>query len=172
MFNLVVSTGRRKEGVCIQELRYVCDILGVELSNTWFTGFDGLVTAKVEADPIDFCRKLKDLVTSQYYVPRFILKVVPILEVVVTDLEKIKEKAVELAHKLIGENETYRIDVRKRGVQYSRIEIIDMIAKEVKRKVRLENPDKILHIDIFPSRTGISVFREDDVFSLLKLTLS
>ncbi len=172
MFNLVISTGRRREGLCIQELRYVCDLLGIELVDTWFTGFDGLVTAKVNYDPVEFCKKLKELVTSQQYIPRFILKIVPIQEVVITDLEKIKEKAVELAHEKIQENETYRIEVRKRGVQYHRMEIIDYIAKSIKRKVRLDNPDKILLLDIFPSRTGISVIREDDIFSLLKISLS
>ncbi len=172
MFNLVISTGRRREGLCIQELRYVCDLLGVELSDTWFTGFDGLITAKVEYDPVEFCKRLKDLVISQQYVPRFILKVVPIQEVVITDLEKIKEKAVELAHEKIREDETYRIEVRKRGVQYHRMEIIDYIARQIKRKVKLDNPDKILLIDMFPSKTGISVIKEDDIFSLLKISLS
>ena len=170
MFNLVISTGRRKEGLCVEELRYVADLLGYRVENTWYTGFDGLVTAKVEGDPIEFCRKLKELVLNQQYIPRFILKVVPILRVVNTDLEEIKMCAIELAHMLIAENETYRIDVRKRGVQLHRMDIIDPIAKQIKRKVKLENPDKILHIEIFPSKTGLAVFREDDVFSLLRIT--
>ncbi len=172
MFNLVVSTGRRKEGLCVEELKYVGDLVGMPIVNTWFTGFDGLVTAKVDGDPIEFCHRLRDLVTRQEYVPRFILKVVPIMCVVNTDLEEIKAKAVELAHTYIAENETYRIDVRKRGVQYHRMDIIDPIAKQIKRKVKLENPDKILHIEIFPSRTGLAVFKEDDVFSLLRVTLT
>ncbi len=170
MFNLVVSTGRRKEGLCVEELRYVADLVGYTIENTWYTGFDGLVTAKVNGDPIEFCRKVKELVLSQQYIPRFILKIVPILKVVNTDLKEIKENAVELAHNMIKDNETYRIDVRKRGVQFHRMDVIEPIAKQIRRKVRLENPDKILHIEIFPSKTGLAVFREEDVFSLLKIT--
>ncbi len=170
MFNLVVSTGRRKEGLCVEELRYVADLVGYAIENTWYTGFDGLVTAKVNGDPIEFCRKVKELVLSQQYIPRFILKIVPILKVVNTDLKEIKENAVELAHNMIKDNETYRIDVRKRGVQFHRMDVIEPIARQIRRKVRLENPDKILHIEIFPSKTGLAVFREEDVFSLLKIT--
>ncbi len=170
MFNLVVSTGRRKEGLCVEELRYVADLVGYTIENTWYTGFDGLVTAKVNGDPIEFCRKVKELVLSQQYIPRFILKIVPILKVVNTDLKEIKENAVELAHNMIKDNETYRIDVRKRGVQFHRMDVIEPIARQIRRKVRLENPDKILHIEIFPSKTGLAVFREEDVFSLLKIT--
>ncbi len=170
MFNLVISTGRRKEGICVEELRYIADLLGYRVENTWYTGFDGLVTAKIDGDPVEFCRKVRELVMSQQYIPRFVLKIVPILRVVNTDLEEITTSAVQLAHELIAENETYRIDVRKRGVQFHRMDIIEPIARQIRRKVKLENPDKILHIEIFPSKTGIAVFREDDVFSLLRIT--
>ncbi len=174
MYNLVVSTGRRREGLCMDELRRVGDYLGVKVVNTWFTGFDGLVVAQVDVNPIEFTNKLKELVLSRRYIPRFILKVVPILRVVDTEFEIIVEEAVKLGNELISRDETYRIDVRKRGVyaeKFNRMYIIDAIASKIDRKVRLENPDKILHLDIFPSRTGISVFRESDVFSLLKLQL-
>ena len=170
MFNLIISTGRRKEGLCVEELKYVGDLINMKVVKTWFTGFDGLVTAYVDGDPIEFTNKLKELVIEQRYIPRFILKVVPILKVVNTEFEEIKKCAVELAHELIKENETYRIDVRKRGVSFHRSDIIHPIAALIKRKVKLDNPDKILHIEIFPTRTGIAVFRENDVFSLLKLT--
>jgi len=68
MFNLVVSTGRRREGLCIEELKRVGDIIGMTIVNTWFTGFDGLITAYVDGNPIEFTNKLKELVLEQRYI--------------------------------------------------------------------------------------------------------
>jgi tRNA acetyltransferase TAN1 len=39
------------------------------------------------------------------------------------------------------------------------------------RRVKLENPDKVIQVEVFPSKTGISVIRESDIFSLLKVTV-
>jgi len=171
-FNAIVATGRRREGQCSDELRYVGDLLGIRVLNTWFTGFDGLITARVDGDPVEFSNKLRDLVSTAYYIPRFILKFTPIFAVVNTGLEEIAAVASELGMRFIREDETYRVDVRKRGVDLDRNELIDAVASRIKRKVRLENPHKVVHIDIFPSRTGISVIREDDVFSLMRMTIN
>lgn len=169
-FNLVVSTGRGVEGKCIYELKRVGEILNVDIKAS-FTGFDGLLTATVSSDPVEFTGRLRELVTKGEFVPRFILKVVPIHEVVKTDLEEIVEHAVNLALAKINEGETYKVEVRKRGVDLSRMEIIDKIASKIPRKVKLEHPDKIIQLEVFPTKTGIGVIRESDIFSLLKLTV-
>jgi tRNA acetyltransferase TAN1 len=49
--------------------------------------------------------------------------------------------------------------------------IIDKAAPQIMRKVKLENPDKVIQVEVFPSKTGISVIRESDIFSLLKVTV-
>ncbi len=170
-FNLVVSTGRRMEWRCAEELRYVGDMLGMRVLNVSFTGFDGLITAYIDGDPVEFCKKTREVVMSGYYVPRFILKIVPIMKVVKTDLSEIVNTALELAKQHLREGETYRIDVRKRGVSLKRMEIIDAIAKKISNKVKLVNPDKVIHVEVFPTRTGLSVIREDDVFSLVKVSV-
>jgi tRNA acetyltransferase TAN1 len=51
------------------------------------------------------------------------------------------------------------------------MEIINSIASRISNKVRLENPDKVIQVEVFPTRTGVSVIREDDVFSLMKLNV-
>ncbi|GGP20455.1 RNA-binding protein [Thermocladium modestius] len=167
MFNLVVSTGRRTEGYCMSELKKIGDLLGVSVK-VQFTGFDGLLTALSSIDPFNYVRGIKSLINSNKYLPKFTLKVVPVQVVVDTDVDKIKQAALELASRNIGENETFKIEIRKRGVDLRRAQIIDAIAPQVGRKVNLDSPSKIINIEVFPSETGISVLTDDDVFSLLK----
>ncbi|MCG2863749.1 MAG: THUMP domain-containing protein [Vulcanisaeta sp.] len=170
-FNLVVSTGRRLEGRCADELKYMGELVGMRIVQVSFTGFDGLLTGYVDGDPVEFIRRLKELVGSGRYIPRFVLKVVPVMMTVSTDLEAIVNAAVELASKYLGPGETYKVEVRKRGVDLGRMEIINSIASRISNKVRLENPDKVIQVEVFPTRTGVSVIREDDVFSLMKLNV-
>jgi len=170
-FNLVVSTGRRLEGRCADELKYMGELVGMRIVQVSFTGFDGLLTGYVDGDPVEFTRRLKELVGSGRYIPRFVLKVVPVMMTVSTDLETIVNAAVELASKYLGPGETYKVEVRKRGVDLGRMEIINSIASRISNKVRLENPDKVIQVEVFPTRTGVSVIREDDVFSLMKLNV-
>lgn len=167
-FNLVVATGWRQERMCMEELYKIGDILAKRVKGVWFTGFDGLLTAEVEGDPVEFTKSLADLVTSGYYVPRFVLRATPIMVVVRTDLDEIARAASELAAKHIGPNETFKIELKKRGVKYDRLSIIDYVARVIDRKVNLTHPDKVVWIEMFPSKTGLSVLREGDSFSLMR----
>ncbi|MEZ0248707.1 MAG: THUMP domain-containing protein [Thermoproteus sp.] len=168
-FNLVVATGWRQERMCMEELYKIGDILARRVKEVWFTGFDGLLTAEVEGDPVEFTKALADLVSSGYYVPRFVLRATPIMVVVKTDLDEIAKAAAELAAKHIGANETFKIELKKRGVKYDRLAIIDYVAKGIDRKVDLTKPDKYLWVEMFPTRTGLSVLLEGDNFSLMKV---
>ncbi len=168
-FNLVVATGWRQERLCMEELYKIGDMLARRVEEVWFTGFDGLLTAEVEGDPVEFTRGLTDLVSSGYYVPRFVLRATPIMAVVKTDLDEIARAASELAAKYIGPNERFKIELKKRGVKYDRLSIINYVARGIDRKVDLTRPDKILWLELFPSRTGLSVIRESDNFSLMRV---
>ncbi|RLE57893.1 MAG: RNA-binding protein [Thermoprotei archaeon] len=171
-YNLVVSTGRWREVQCINELQVAAKLIGegTEVLSVRRTGFPGLLTALVSSDPKVFTRRLRELVLTSKFIPSFILKVIPIEVVVSTDFETIKRTAIELAIRGIPETATYKIEIRYRGVPINRMELINSIAKEIPRKVNLENPEKVLHLEIFPESTGISVLSpSEEVFSLMKV---
>lgn len=168
MYNLVVATGWRQERLCIEELYRIGDTLGRRVEDVWFTGFDGLLTAKVEGDPVEFVKLLKEAVASSYYIPRYVLRATPIMVVVKTDLDEIQRAVGELAERYIGRDESFKIELKKRGVKFDRASVIEYVAKAVNRKVNLTRPDKIIWIEMFPSTTGVSVIREDDNFSLMR----
>ncbi|WP_053240266.1 THUMP domain-containing protein [Pyrobaculum islandicum] len=167
-WNLVVATGWRQERLCLEELYRVGDIVGRRVEEVWFTGFDGLLTAKVEGDPVEFVKMLIDVVKSGYYIPRYILRVTPIMTVVKTDLDEIQKAVGELAERYIAPQESFKIELKKRGVKFDRMSVIEYVARAVNRRVDLTKPDKVVWIEMFPSRTGISVIREDETFSLMR----
>jgi len=152
----------------MEELYSIGDVVGRRVEEVWFTVFDGLLTAKVEGDPVEFVKMLIDLVNSGYYIPRFVLRATPIMVVVKTDLDEIQKAVGELAERYIRPEETFKIELKKRGVKFDRMSVIDYVAKAVNRKVNLSNPDKVVWVEMFPSRTGVSVIREDENFSLMR----
>jgi tRNA acetyltransferase TAN1 len=119
-WNLVVATGWRLERLCMEELYRIGDIVGRKIEEVWFTGFDGLLTAKVEGDSVEFVKMLIEVVNSGYYIPRYVLRATPIMVVVKTDLDEVQRATSELAERLIQPNETFKIELKKRGVKFDR----------------------------------------------------
>lgn len=167
-WNLVVATGWRQERLCMEELYRVGDVVGRRVEEVWFTGFDGLLTARVDGDSVEFVKLLIDVVQAGYYVPRYILRATPIMAVVKTDLDEIQKVVGELAERFIAPGETFKIELKKRGVKFDRMAVIEYVAKAVNRKVNLTSPDKVVWVEMFPSRTGVSVIRESENFSLMR----
>jgi tRNA acetyltransferase TAN1 len=57
---------------------------------------------------------------------------------------------------------------KRRYSQHHKIEIIRELADLIDEKVDLENPEKILRVDIIGRYAGISVLRPQDIFSVSK----
>jgi tRNA acetyltransferase TAN1 len=79
----------------------------------------------------------------------------------------VKRAATELAA-TIGENETFRVTVEKRFTSLHSRDLIEAVATGIDRKVDLENPDKILLIEIVGGLTGMSLIKPSSVLAVLK----
>jgi len=167
-FTLIVSTQRGRENDCISELWYLLREIGEEEGVYEKTGLPGLVIVKTKMDPFTVVERLKEMAEERPWEFHYVLKVTPIEVNVRTDLEEIKEAVKKLVGK-IWENESFRITVNKRATNLSSREIIEEVAKLVDRKVDLENPDKIIQIEIIGDYTGISVIRPDQILSITKI---
>jgi tRNA acetyltransferase TAN1 len=88
-------------------------------------------------------------------------------KIVRTDLEQIQSAVQELSPK-ITDNESFRVTVEKRFTTIASKDIIEAAATNLKRKVNLSNPDKILLIEVMGGLTGISVIKPDEILSVLK----
>ena len=126
-----------------------------------------LFTVQTKLDPIEVVRKMKEILLDEPWSIRYCLRVIPIQKIVETNLEKIEEGISSISDK-IEDNESYRILIEKRNSDISSKEIITNIANQIKNKVSLDFPDKIILIEILGIVTGISLIKKSDILSLEK----
>jgi tRNA acetyltransferase TAN1 len=170
-FNLLVSTPRRMESKGCAEIWFLLGEIGDRESTVEETGISGLIMAKTVLDPLKAIEGLRQLLEERPQEFRYTLKAVPIEVVTRTRLDEIEKEAVALSSKIL-EGETFRITVEKRHTELSARAIIEAIAKNIKRKVNLDNPDKIVLVDVLGGLTGISVVKPTDVLSVVKEKIS
>ena len=84
-----------------------------------------------------------------------------------TGMDRIMENVTKLKD-IIKQNDSYRITIEKRNTDISSTEIITEIAKIFPNKVSLNQPDWIVLIEILGDKTGISILKDSEVFSLDK----
>jgi tRNA acetyltransferase TAN1 len=167
-FNLVATTSRGNERPMCNELFYLLkEELGDPEPQTSKTKIKGLIVGKTTLDPFAAIEKLRVILKERSYEFRYALRIVPIERVVPTDLEEIKRATQELAAK-IGEEESFRVTVEKRFTALHSREIIEAAASGIKRKADMNNPDRILQIEVLGALTGISLLKPCDVLSVLK----
>ena len=166
-FNLLITTTRGSEAEVCSEIWYLLGEIGDNSIHVDKTGISGLIVAKTTFQPHEAIRKLRKLLEERPYEFRYSLRIIPIQEVVQTDLDEITERATQLAVE-IEENNSFRITVEKRHSDISRIDIIEAVAKDIHRKVDLKNPQKIILIEVVGGLTGISVINPKSIISTSK----
>jgi len=166
-FNLLISTSRGNEENTCSEAWHLLSVIGDTPAAIDKTGVTGLITARANLDPLEVIKKFREILKESPWEFRYTLRVIPIERIVHTNLEEIQNAATDLASK-IRQNETFRVTVEKRFTAFSTKEIIEAAATNIDRKVELENPDKIVLIEIIGELTGISVMKPVDILSVVK----
>ena len=165
--NLIVTCARNLEGEAEEEIIDILDELGDPDVKISISNMSGIITVQTKLDPIEVVRKMKEILLDEPWSIRYCLRVIPIQKVVETNLEKIQECVSSISNN-IEENESYRILIEKRNSDISSKEIITNIANQIKNKVSLDFPDKIILIEILGIVTGISLIKNSDILSLEK----
>jgi len=98
---------------------------------------------------------------------RYCLRIIPIQMITETEIDKIAQNVIKLKE-VIHKNDSYRITIEKRNTDISSTEIITEIANIFPNKVSLNQPDWIVLIEILGNDTGISILKDDELFSLDK----
>lgn len=148
-------------------LHLLKDELGDAEAQASKTKIRGLIVAKTTLDPIAVIEKFHAILKERPYEFRYALRILPIEKIVPTDLEEIKKATAELATK-IGENETFRVTVEKRFTTLHTKDLIEAAAGDLNRKANLENPDKILQIEVLGALTGLSLLKPSDILAVVK----
>jgi len=167
-FNLIVTTPRGQENLAAIELEDLLRSLGDESPQVSLTSVAGLITARTNLDPFEVINKVKEIIKEEPWRIGNLMRLIPIEEVVESNLEEISQVVEKLSSK-IPEDATFRITIEKRHTSLSSSEIIEMAAKKVNRKVNLKNPDWIILIEVVGAFTGISVIKPDQILSIAKL---
>lgn len=131
------------------------------------TGIRGLVVAKTGLNPIEAVQKLRALLQERPYEFRYALRIIPVEKVVRTDLEQIKETTAEII-KSLNATESFRVTLEKRFTNMHSLDLIEAVTMNIKNKVDLKNPDKILLIEVLGGFTGVALVKPTDIISVMK----
>ena len=162
-FNLIVSTYRFREEHAQDEILELLDEFGDRTAESEIIEIKGMILVQSSLDPIAVIDKLKDLVASEPWQIRYILRVLPVQVVIPTRLDTIRQAARELITK-IG-NDTFRVTVEKRHNSLGSMQIVKAIADQISNRVDLENPGWVILVQVLGGRTGVSVLRPNQIFS-------
>ncbi len=163
-FNLLVSSSRFREEDASDEILDLLDAFGDSNAKAEVTRVVGILLVKTSISPLAVIKKLKNVVASDPWEIKYIMRVLPIEKVVPAELEEISGAVLSLATK-IPYNASFKVSVEKRHSHLHSHEIIDYVAQEVNRKVDLESPCWVVLIEIVGRLAGISVVTPDDFFS-------
>jgi len=167
-FNFLVSFSWGLHRRAKEEIMHILKMLGDEKPLVKPTIAEGIIGVKTRLDPREAVQGLRMLFDKDPPIFQHTLKWVPVDLWTHSDMESMKEAVVKLRNK-IRAGERWRMTVEKRRyTRYHKIEIIRELANLIDEKVDLENPDKILRIDIIGKYAGMSILTPQDVFSVAK----
>ena len=163
-FNLLISTYRFREEETQDEILELLEGFGDVDAVCEITEIKGILLAQSAIDPIVVVQKLKQITSSEPWQIRFVLRVLPILRVVPTDLDDISDAVSELSGVMRTE-EKFRITLEKRHTSLESMEVIQAVASRLESVVDLENPDWVVLVQILGAQTGVSIIRPDQTYS-------
>ena len=165
--NLIITCARHLEPETEEELLSILEELGDTEAKITITSMSGILTAETKLEPVQVVRKIREMILDEPWSIRYCLRIIPIQKIVRTEIKEIVKETSEMSE-LIAKDETYRISIEKRNSDVSSKEIITEIASNIKNKVSLEFPDKVVLIEILGSKTGISILKKSDMLSTEK----
>jgi len=165
--NLIITCARNLESETKNEIRKILDELGDQEPEIVNVGMRGILMVDTIIEPSKIIDYVKNKIIEEPWLIRYCLRIIPIQMITETEIDKIKQNVIKLKD-TIQKNDSYRITIEKRNTSISSNEIITEIAKIFPNKVSLNQPDWIILIEILGNETGISILKNDGMFSLDK----
>ena len=165
--NLIITCARHLEPETKEEISKILGEFGDEEPEVTITSMSGILTAKTKLDPVEVVNKIQERLLDEPWSVRYCLRMIPIQRISETKIDEI-EKVISELSEFIENEDSYRISIEKRNCDVSSQELISSVANKIKNKVSLENPDKIVLTEILGAKTGISILKKSDIFSLEK----
>jgi len=165
--NLIITCARNLESETKNEIRKILDDLGDQEPEILNVGMRGILMVNTIIEPSKIIDWVKNKIIEEPWLIRYCLRIIPIQRITDTEIDKIKQNVIKLKD-TIQKNDSYRITIEKRNTSISSSEIITKVAEIFPNKVSLNQPDWIILIEIIGNETGISILKNDELFSLDK----
>jgi len=165
--NLIITCARNLESETKNEIRKILGELGDQEPEILNVGMRGILMVDTIIEPSKIIDWVKNKIVEEPWLIRYCLRIIPIQSITETNIDKIKQNVIKLKDS-IKKNDSYRITVEKRNTSISTNEIIAEVAKIFPNKVSLNKPDLIVLIEILGDKTGISILKDSELFSLDK----
>jgi len=130
--------------------------------------FSGIITACTSLNPFDVIVEIRKKILDEPWSVRYCHRFIPIQETTVTNLDDIVTAVQKHINKMKS-TDSYRITIEKRGSDLPSKDMIDSIAKIIHNKVSLEKFDWNIIIEVLGKISGISILKESDIVSTLKI---
>ena len=165
--NLLVTCARNLETETKNEVEKILGEIGDQEPEILNVGMRGILMVNTNIESSKIITWVKDKVVEEPWFIRYCLRMIPIQTITETEMSKITENVTELKN-VIKQNDSYRITIEKRNTDMSSTEIITEIAKIFPNEVSLNQPDWVILIEILGDKTGISILKDSEMFSLDK----
>jgi len=165
--NLIITCARNLESETKNEIGKILDELGDQEPEILNVGMRGILMVNTIIKPSKIIDWIKNKIIEEPWLIRYCLRIIPIQRITDTEIDKIKQNVLKLKD-TIQKNDSYRITIEKRNASISSNEIITEVAKIFPNKVSLNQPDWIILIEVLGNETGISILKDDELFSLDK----
>ena len=165
--NLLVTCARNLETETKNEIEKILGEIGDQEPEILNVGMRGILMVNTSIEPAKIIDWVNDKVVEEPWLIRYCLRMIPIQSVTETEMSKITKEVIKLKD-VIQQNDSYRITIEKRNTDMSSNEIITEVAKIFPNKVSLNQPDWVILIEILADKTGISILKENEIFSLDK----
>ena len=165
--NLLVTCARNLETETKNEIGKILGEIGDQEPEILNVGMRGILMVNTNIESSKIITWVKGKVVEEPWFIRYCLRMIPIQTITETEMSKITENVTELKN-VIKQNDSYRITIEKRNTDMSSTEIITEIAKIFPNEVSLNQPDWVILIEILGDKTGISILKDSEMFSLDK----
>ena len=167
-FNLLVSCAWGDYERARREILRILRKLGNETPLVKHTAARRIIGVRTTINSREVIQRLRELFDEDPFLIQHTLKWAPVDLWTSSTLDSMKEGIAELRKKIHG-GERWRMTVEKRRyARFHKIEMIRELADLIGEEVDLENPDKILRIEIIGKYAGLSVLAPQDIFSVAK----
>ena len=163
-FNLLISTSRYNETNAKAELWFTLLMCGDKYPIISTSNYPGLITALSNIEAKEIIIKIKEILKEDPHFFQYILKILPIDFICELKIQTIKKVVEDNYKKYINDGETFAIHLKRRkNEQIRRDLLIETVARKIENKVNLNNPNKIILIELLGNICGISFIKKEDI---------